>query len=222
MKRLSIPRWSRSLIPAVLFSSIVYGQGVTTNNNILYNKAPQISSPNAAALEKYVEFPTATYTGVPDISIPLYNIGIKGVQVHIGLSYHASGIKVDEVASDVGIGWSLIAGGVVSILPNGLMDEVSGFPSIGAGNYDKIKNNTLQPGYTGGVIPCATASIYNDPLTDPDPYGLYSGGDIALLGALFGKHTILNQMFILFSFPVNQENFSWMNQGCSGQSLILK
>jgi len=207
MKRLSIPGWSRSLIPALLFSSIAYGQGATTNNNILYNKAPQISSPNAAALEKYVEFPTATYTGVPDISIPLYNIGIKGVQVPIGLSYHASGIKVDEISSDVGIGWSLIAGGAVSILPNGLMDEVSGFPNIGTGNYDKIKNNTLQPGYTGGLIPCATASIYNDPLTDPDPYGLYSGGDITLLGGVIRETHDTEPDIYSFQFPGKSGKF---------------
>jgi YD repeat-containing protein len=185
MKRLKLSGISRSLlIPAILSSPFLFGQGAVTNNNILYNKTPQISSPNAAALEKYVEFPTAAYTGVPDISIPIYSLGIKGVQVPIGLSYHASGIKVDEVSSDIGTGWSLLAGGAVSILPNGIMDEVSGFPNIGAGNFDKIKNNTLQSGYTGGVITCTTAELYNDPITDPDPYGLYSGGDIALLGGV--------------------------------------
>jgi YD repeat-containing protein len=194
------------LLISLCFISTAVGQAPTLNN-MLYNKRPEISSPNAAALEKYVEFPTATHTGVPDISLPLYTIGIKGVQLPIGLSYHAGGIKVDEVSSDVGTGWTLIAGGAITILPNGIMDEVSGYPNIGAGNYDKIKNNGLQSGYGGGVIPCATALMYSDPLNSPDPYGLYSGGDISLLGGVINETHDTEPDIYSFQFPGKSGKF---------------
>lgn len=89
---------------------------------------PVIGSPNAAELGKYVDFPVAGYTGTADISIPIYEIKAKGVSVPISLSYHCGGIKVDDLSTDVGIGWSLMAGGCINIMPNGLVDENSGYP----------------------------------------------------------------------------------------------
>jgi hypothetical protein len=80
------------------------------------NFAPNIipPSPEAAALGKYGDVPVSKYTGVPDISIPLYTLQSKNIQVPITLSYHASGIKVEEEASWVGLGWALNAGGVIT------------------------------------------------------------------------------------------------------------
>lgn len=45
----------------------------------------------------------------------------------MSLSYHASGIKVDEVATWVGAGWSLNSGGVITRNIIGTPDEVGGF-----------------------------------------------------------------------------------------------
>lgn len=71
-------------------------------------------SPNAYALGKYGDIPVNLYTGVPDITIPVYTASAKEITVPISLSYHGSGIKVDETASDVGLGWALNAGGVIT------------------------------------------------------------------------------------------------------------
>ena len=99
------------LIPFLFFSYSTYSQNSgLTMNKILYSQKPLISSPNASALEKYIEFPVATYTGIPEISIPIHQINLKGLTIPIELLYHASGIKVDEVSSDIGIGWSLNPG----------------------------------------------------------------------------------------------------------------
>jgi len=79
------------------------------------NLLPQITppSPTAAALGKYTEIPVSPYTGVPNISIPLYEIKVRDITVPISLSYHAGGNRVEEEASWVGLGWSLNAGGVL-------------------------------------------------------------------------------------------------------------
>ncbi|MBL6449638.1 RHS repeat protein [Fulvivirga sp. 29W222] len=88
--------------------------------------------PDAAALGKYGEIPVGTYTGIPSINIPLYNVEGRHLSLPISLSYHASGVKVEEVSSWVGAGWSLSAGGVITRSINGLTD----FKSKG-GTQDK-------------------------------------------------------------------------------------
>ena len=80
-------------------------------------------SPNAASLGKYGEIPVNYYTGTPNINIPLYDIPAGEFTVPISISYHASGIKVEEMASWVGLGWSLNAGGVITRTMRGLPDE---------------------------------------------------------------------------------------------------
>lgn len=63
-------------------------------------------SPNASSLGKYGDIPVGNYTGTPQIGMPIGEAKGKSLSVPISLSYHASGIKVDEVASQVGLGWS--------------------------------------------------------------------------------------------------------------------
>ena len=57
------------------------------------------------------------------ISIPIYTVQEGPLSLPIGLSYHASGIKVAEMASWVGSGWSLNAGGIISRTVQGIPDD---------------------------------------------------------------------------------------------------
>lgn len=82
-------------------------------------------SPDAAALGKYGDMPVGLHTGTVKVDVPLYTIRLKDLSIPIGLSYHASGIKVNDLASNVGLGWALQAGGVISTSVNGL-DDLSG------------------------------------------------------------------------------------------------
>ncbi len=59
---------------------------------------------------------------MPDITIPLYEVKTRQHTVPITLSYHASGIKVTDVASWAGLGWSVNAGGFVGHKVKGLDD----------------------------------------------------------------------------------------------------
>lgn len=78
------------------------------------NQSINMTSPNAAALGRYGDTPVSLYTGIPSISLPLYSIKLKKMEVPISLSYHAGGIKVDDNGSDTGLGWSLNFGGSVT------------------------------------------------------------------------------------------------------------
>jgi hypothetical protein len=71
-------------------------------------------SPDAQSLQKYGNIPVSLYSGLPQISVPIYEIKTRDLSVPISLSYHASGIKVSEEASRVGLGWALNAGGVIT------------------------------------------------------------------------------------------------------------
>ncbi|WP_439696628.1 hypothetical protein ACFGVS_29080 [Mucilaginibacter sp. AW1-7] len=71
-------------------------------------------SPNIQAFQKYGNIPVSPYTGIPNISIPLYTVKYRDVSFPISLSYHASGIKVAEEASQVGLGWVINSGGSIS------------------------------------------------------------------------------------------------------------
>jgi hypothetical protein len=82
-------------------------------------------SPNAASLGKYGQIPIGHYTGVPNISIPIYEITSGRLKLPISISYHAVGVKVEEIASWVGLGWSLNAGGVVTRQTRGRPDEMT-------------------------------------------------------------------------------------------------
>lgn len=82
-------------------------------------------APNAAALGKYADYPVSYFTGVPNITIPLYVLKDGGLNVPISLSYHASGIRVSELATWAGLGWALNAGGLITRTVMGAPDEGS-------------------------------------------------------------------------------------------------
>ncbi|MBB6128335.1 RHS repeat protein [Mucilaginibacter lappiensis] len=84
-------------------------------------------SPEASSLGKFVDMPVGLYNGIPQISIPIFEIPINGKAIPISLSYHASGIKVTEIPSSVGLGWALNAGGVITRTVRGAVDEIDGY-----------------------------------------------------------------------------------------------
>ncbi|GEN70603.1 DUF5977 domain-containing protein [Chryseobacterium lathyri] len=105
----------KKLIVLILILPAITALG-QTSSLLIQNAVNSIAvqSPNAAALFRYSETPVSLYTGVPDISIPIYTIKEGDIEVPISISYHAGGIKVNDEASSIGLGWSLNAGGRVS------------------------------------------------------------------------------------------------------------
>jgi len=93
-------------------------------------------SPTVSALMKYVEIPVSNYSGIPNISIPLFSetSHSKNINLDISLTYHPSSVAVDERASDVGLGWSLNAGGTISRTVRGIPDELLQLPSNSPGS----------------------------------------------------------------------------------------
>lgn len=80
-------------------------------------------APNAAAIIKYGGISINKNTGAPNISLSLFSLAGRKVSVNISLGYSSTGLKVDEIASRVGMGWALNAGGVVTRTMRGVPDE---------------------------------------------------------------------------------------------------
>ncbi len=72
------------------------------NNSVVSSLIPP--TPEAASLGKYGTNPVGMYTGIPSISIPLYQIKQKDLLLDLSLSYHAGGIRVEETAPWTGLG----------------------------------------------------------------------------------------------------------------------
>ncbi len=123
-------------------------------------------SPNAAAFAQYSDTPVGLHTGIPNISLPLYNIKSGEIELPITLSYHASGIKVAQEASWVGLGWALNTGGMISREVRGIDDffyNGNGFPYTE--EYDEnahsiIHNRTRLIEVAQGIID-TEADIYH-------------------------------------------------------------
>lgn len=89
-------------------------------------------TPTAASLGRYGEIPVTMYSGIPNIEIPLFELESTKLSLPISMSYHATGVKVEEIPGWVGLGWALNAGGVITRTVNNLKDEL---PDVGYIDY---------------------------------------------------------------------------------------
>ncbi len=85
-------------------------------STILAQELPTIipPAPEAASFAKFSDIPISHYSGVPNISVPISSYSVGDKSFPVGISYHARGVKVNEIASRVGLGWALNAGGQVT------------------------------------------------------------------------------------------------------------
>jgi len=103
-------------------------------------------SPTASTLQKFSDYPVDLHTGLVDISIPIYTIDINGIKVPIEFKYHAAGIKYDDNCQGLGIGWTLMAGGMISGTVQGIADYPAGnnyFKNAGAINPKPNCDNAI-------------------------------------------------------------------------------
>lgn len=162
-------------------------------------------SPEVAAFEKYGNLSANLYTGTPNISIPLYTFKGHEISLPVILTYDASGIKVEQIATNVGLGWNLNYGGVVSRQVNHLPDQISygeDIPFPVFGNYMNIMRNYF---YSQGATPSLLG--YHQ-----------SGGMTHNLKQLYKRYT--NGINIQQSVDTQADTFSFSVNGISGTIVI--
>lgn len=131
-----------------MFSSAYVQAQATTLTPSIESVVPP--SPNVSAINKFGNIPIGQSTGIPSVGVPIYSWNGKnfGKSVSVSLNYHAGGIKVSEAASNVGLGWALNAGGVVSRTMRGLYDEMPTY-----GFFDANIPSTEAGGNNTGGVP---------------------------------------------------------------------
>lgn len=71
-------------------------------------------SPEVGKLTEAGKLSTGLHSGSANVNIPIFSFKVNSAGINIALSYNSNGIKVDDIPSRVGLGWNLVAGGVVS------------------------------------------------------------------------------------------------------------
>lgn len=132
-------------------------------------------SPTASSLAKFIDVPVSYFTGAAEVSIPLLDITEKELAVNVSLSYHASGLRVDDIAGWVGTGWALNTGGVITRTVRGRPDELqNGFLT----KYDQIQYiagnfATLDLNQYHGILEEYESGSYD---SEPDVFFFSCGG----------------------------------------------
>ncbi len=107
---------------------IIFFIGFQTS--LVFGQAGAVTAPSATAssFATYVSIPPATCSGIPNISYPLLSLPTKSKDVtfNFSLQYHPNNISNQHQASDVGLGWSLFGGGIITRYIDGKADEFSG------------------------------------------------------------------------------------------------
>ncbi|MEP1095924.1 MAG: PKD domain-containing protein [Cyclobacteriaceae bacterium] len=79
-------------------------------------------SPNSASIANLSAATTGPYTGKPNINVPITALQGKKISIPISLSYNATGVRVEDVGSWVGLGWNLNVGGAITRTVRGADD----------------------------------------------------------------------------------------------------
>lgn len=113
-----------------LFSAVFFLIQIVASSQTIELNPPEVfpSAPTTAELGKFGSYPVNLSTGLPNIEIPLYVVQSGDLQIPIKLMYHASGIKVNQTSSWVGLGWSLNTGGLISLETRDTPDELEPNP----------------------------------------------------------------------------------------------
>jgi YD repeat-containing protein len=127
-----------------------FGQSSSPPQNLLPKITP--SSPEVAAFAKYGNYEVNLFNGTPNISIPLHEVVVGELRVPISINYNASGIRVSEVPSNIGTGWSLSAGGAITRkVMGGMQDEYLVSPT-NAGYFGYLNGGTVKSLTPGSLL----------------------------------------------------------------------
>lgn len=175
--------WERFILALLLIfvgSTSVLSEELSENR--AYDPTERLT-PNAKSFQRFGDIPVTLYTGTPNISIPLGNFTDGHLTLPFNLSYHSSGIRVEDHPGWTGLGWNLSVGGAITREVRDIPDEVSehgyiemcgklGIDKLRAsdiGNFVEVQNNSLT----------SLAAIYATEDTEPDKFnfnfGEYSG-----------------------------------------------
>lgn len=174
---------------------------------------PQVIQPGPTAMQfhKYGDYPVNHFTGVPDITIPLYTIKVGDLELPVTMRYHASGIKVSEPTGFFGSGWTLHTGG-------GLISQTQ----VGSDNNNQGDSPPFKS--VADLTPITSSNITTLNMIErgstKSEYDLYSYNIGSNYGKFILKGTYTNRTAVLFpykpikikAFPAGYQTFDVVDE----------
>jgi len=163
--------------PLIVFSQSTNSLAFPSPNNTFLGAAGNINATAGVGVD--------LYTGTAQINLPICNLASREMSIPISISYiGAKGIRIQDYASPVGLGWALNAGGSISRVvrcfpdeqPNGYLGTGQ-LPSgaIGTGSqWGKVVANYLGASVAmtssqSIAITGINGTSYNPPTADGEP-----------------------------------------------------
>jgi hypothetical protein len=123
----------QAILIAAVFPGLLFAQQAAYST--LQDVKPP--SPEAISIARQDFADVSLYTGKLNYGIPLYTISQNGISVPISLNYSGGGgIKVEEIASSVGLGWSLQSTGVITRSIRGMADDAANIGYLHLPGFD--------------------------------------------------------------------------------------
>lgn len=91
-------------------------------NRMSHAQEVKIDDPRVAKFTIFGNIPVSHSTGIPDISIPLFNLKSRGFELPVKLRYHPSLVKPPFDQTNIATGWVLEVGGNITQQTKGLND----------------------------------------------------------------------------------------------------
>lgn len=112
---------------AILQQSFVMAQSSLLPSLDSVFTSQSVASPEMASMVRNIVYPVSYSTGLVNISIPLFEIGCNDIKLPITLSYHSSGVKVNDPSGWVGQNWSLECEPMIARTVKGRDDAAAGY-----------------------------------------------------------------------------------------------
>ncbi|NSL88971.1 hypothetical protein ECE50_019170 [Chitinophaga sp. Mgbs1] len=124
------------------------------------------ASADIVATTKTANIAVNYFSGLPSISIPIFSYSKSGINADIALNYAAGGVKVAEDATNVGLGWQLSAGGVISRSMRGIPDDCPGRGYMFTRTVNLIEPGVRPPRGAAAYAPGYTGKAYHSDSVD--------------------------------------------------------
>lgn len=178
----------------VCFCMACFLAGSKAQNSYVWNYSVP-PSPDAYALIRDVNTPVDRYSGVMGVQVPLYEVATGNLKIPVTLNYQASGIKVEDMATSVGLGWRLSAGGKITRVVKRYPDE-TGFSAA------------AQEGFTAQDYASWTEANFDNRAknmdTEPDLFYFEIPGRSGMF--------IVNYDKTIHTIPYQAVKIEWVNQ----------
>jgi YD repeat-containing protein len=163
-------------------------------------------APASVSMIKAASTDVNLYAGKVEINVPIYTVKEGSLSTGISLKYTGgSGIKVQEIPGEAGLGWALMAGGVITRTTRGIADESSGgyFSNPGSGYLlNSPESPDFQKAFVGGTLG-GTGDL------EPDVYNSTTGGRIIFDNNKV-PHFMNEQGFKIIKDGISSTDHSWI------------